>query len=217
MIRTLFMLFTVFCTAVLLTQVGAVAVMWQQGFFQSDRWTDLQLAWRGDTFSKPIPPAEVKASETPSAQEIREQRVIRILQLETRERELSVLKEAAAGAANQLIVDRQTFEELKEKFRKELDELREKAVSEAIEQARGVLLASPPTVSAERLTEVPLEDAVILMRGMPEKQIAKILQEMNGIPDRAERSKQIFDALRKGDPERPVISNASSQLDPPNL
>ena len=117
--------------------------------------------------------------------------------------------------AIQLISDRQAFDQLKTEFRAQLESSQEQSRSEASEQVRTILLATPPEEAVQRLMPFPLENAVDLLRGLPEKTIARILQAFQLDPKTATRGQELFEALYRGEPNRTLIQDTLQKVDPP--
>lgn len=216
MIRLLMVLIGVVSAVIVMAELLAVGLLWSRGSLDKHTMRDLRRA---------LAPAAAKATadaETPaesattpaiSAQEIRDARVKRVLDLDARENELQLLKRLTTDLANQLISERQAFDELKKSFRKELSEQAEKAASDATEQSRAILLASPPEEAVQRLMGLTLEEDVDLMRGLPEKSIARLLGAFQRDVKAAERGQQIFEALYHGDPAVPLLNATQTQID----
>ncbi|MBA4030679.1 MAG: hypothetical protein C0478_07270 [Planctomyces sp.] len=199
---------------VVLGQLALVAMLWRQGSLSARTIAEIRLALAGQPA---LEVAVVDVAEGPpaiSADEVQDARVLRVLNLEIREKELDVVKEAVAAAMNQLIQDREALDQLKKKFTNELLAQSKQRQSEATDQTRAVLLASPPEVAASRLMELSLEESVVLMRGMPEKQIAKILQQFVGTPDKEKRGREIFESLAQGEPDQTLINSTRQALSP---
>lgn len=212
MLRALLMLTGIFSTVVLLAELSAVGLLWSRGYLTPQTVRDVRLALSGQTIAEVEVGEEVTEKKTTSEAEIREARVERVLELEARENELSLLKRMATDTANRLISDRQEFDQLKEEFRAELKQLKEQTVTAATEQTRAVLLASPPEDAVKRLMALTLPEGVDLLRGLPEKSIAKILLAFQQNAQTAERGQELFQALYRGDPNRKVIEDAIQQL-----
>jgi hypothetical protein len=75
--------------------------------------------------------------------------------------------------------------------------------------------------------QLSLDQDVVLMKGMPEKTIAKILKEfqtsgepniVDGKDPAAERGRQIFEALSRGEPSRSLLEaqRKATQAEPVN-
>lgn len=214
MFRSLLVIGGIFCTTVVLAEAIMVAVLWLGGTLTAESLRDVRLTLQGNAETAPADLAAESQVEMPSHDEIHEARLMRILQLDARESELKILKRMTSDTANQLISDRQAFDQLRTQFRAELDRLLEQAHSEATEQTRAILLATPPEDAVERLMGLPADDAVELLQGLPEKTIARILQAFQANPKTAQRGQELFESLYRGEPKRTVIENALQQIDP---
>lgn len=216
MIRLLMVLIGVVSAVVVMAEVLAVGLLWSRGSLDKHTLRDIRRALSppaAKVTAETEPAAESATTPVISAQEVRDARVKRVLDLDARENELQLLKRLTADLANQLISERQAFDELKKSFRKELTDQADKAASEATEQSRAILLASPPEEAVQRLMGLTLEDDVDLMRGLPEKAIARLLGAFQRDDKAAARGQQIFEALYHGDPTVPLLNATQSQID----
>jgi Mg/Co/Ni transporter MgtE len=105
----------------------------------------------------------------------------------------------------------------RKEFEDELARIEAEITSTSTEQARGVLLALPPKDAVQQLLQLSLDQDVVLLKGMPEKTIAKILKEFQTTTatlaeasgDRKEappeRGRKIFEALSRGEPSRSLV------------
>jgi hypothetical protein len=219
MLRLLGTLIGVLSVTIILAELVGVGYLWSKGYLTAARIADIRQVYSHDAkIEENVNDEEFKPNES-SRQEVQIARVMRVLNLESRGKELELLKTMTSNTANQLISERKTFDEIKETFRTELQELSQRHQLESIQQARAVLIASPTAAAVERLMALPLEEAVDLIRGMPEKSIAKILQGFSDAapnPDatdeKRERGQQIFEALTRGQPVRAAIEAAESKI-----
>ncbi|MBI1345896.1 hypothetical protein GC163_06365 [bacterium] len=213
MIRAIFATIGIFSTVILLAQVSALGLLWSRGYLSASTLREIRLAIQQDTESEVDAEKEDKVPDMPSETEVKEARVVRVLDLQVRENELSFLKRMTTESANQLISDREAFDELKTGFRQELDRLKADSTAASTEQIRTVLLASPPEESVNRLMGLTVEEGTNLLRGLPEKSIAKILQAFQLDAKSVERGKELFEALYRGEPERSLIQKTMDQLE----
>lgn len=215
MIRTLALLIGVMSFVVLLAEGAGVGWLWWQGRLSGEQLRNLQLALRGPSpvVAESLPKDEPKPIEETLPQ-IREARIARALDLQAREQELGLLKTMTTEAANQLIQERKAFDVMKQTFATELEQLRAQTTDAARDQARAVLLASKPEDAVERLMGLSLEEGALLMRGMPEKSIAKILAVFIGDPQRVERGQKLFEAIERGEPQRTLIDQMQTEAQP---
>ncbi len=214
MIRTLLVLTGLFSTVILLAEVLAAGVLWSRGHLTPTTLREIRLAiaQTGEAVQEESP--ETTAAEEISAEEVRQARVKRVLDLDSRESELTTLKRLTTEAANQLISDRRAFDQLKDDFRKELLALAARTRDDATEQTRAVLLAVPPEEAVLKLMSLTKDEAVDLLRGMPEKSIARLLTAFERDPKTVQRGQELFEALYRGAPTQPTIDRAREGLDP---
>jgi flagellar motility protein MotE (MotC chaperone) len=102
---------------------------------------------------------------------------------------------------------------MRTQFLAELETLRKKNLDEATEQGRGILMALPPDEAARKLMQISLEEDLVLLKGISEKKIADILQEMVD-PESAERGQEIFHKLSTGGLVDKLVKETKAQLEP---
>ena len=219
MLRMLAVLMGVLSSTVLMAEMVSLGILWSKGCLTPQNLYEVRLILAGDAKTEGEEQSEETKAIELSRQEIQTARVMRVLELESREKELELLKTMTNNTANQLISERKTFDDIQQAFRAELEELNSRHQTESVEQARAVLLASPAESSVERLMALPMEEAVDLIRGMPEKSIAKILQGFAGPEtaggepnERKIRGQQIFEALSRGEPLRTAIQETLNEI-----
>jgi ATP-dependent DNA ligase len=216
MIRLLMVLMGVVSAVIVMAEMVAATVLWSRGSLTKDSLKEIRIALSppaAKAAAEAETAAEAAATPQPSAQDVRDKRVSRVLDLDARENELQLLKRLTTDLANQLISERQAFDQLREAFRKELKEQIDKANNDATEQSRSILLASPPEEAVQRLMGLTLEENVDLMRGLPEKQIARILQAFQRDVKAAARGQEIFEALYHGSPTVPLLNGTGSKIE----
>jgi flagellar motility protein MotE (MotC chaperone) len=153
----------------------------------------------------------------PSAQEVAQARAVKIFSLDKRESELTTLKGMADAKREDLESLQKQIRSMRKAFEDELARIEATITSTGAEQARGVLLALPPKDAVLHLMQLPLDEDIVLMKGMPEKMIAKILKEFQATlitssdasgerkETPAERGRKIFEALSRGEPSRSLL------------
>ncbi len=216
MVRLLMVLIGVVSAVVVMAELLAGALLWSRGALDRNTMREIRRALSpavAKATAETETAAETATAPSISAQEIRDARVKRVLDLDARENELQLLKRLTTDLANQLISERQAFDELKKSFRKDLNSQAEKAASDATEQSRSILLASPPEEAVQRLMGLTLDEDVELMRGLPEKSIARLLGAFQRDDKAAERGQKIFEALYHGDPAVPLLNATQSRID----
>ncbi len=218
MFRLAAVLMGVLSATVLLAELVGVGLLWSKGCLTQQNLYEVRLILTGESKAENESQSGEDKESDVSQQDLQDARILRVLNLESRGKELELLKTMTEKTANELISDRKTFDEMKNGFRKELEELQQRYQTAAVEQARAVLLASPIESAVERLMALPLDEATDLVRGMPEKSIAKILQGFEGPVDvegrpgeRTVRGQKIFEALSRGEPVRELIQETLSK------
>ena len=193
-----------------LTALSAVAVLtilaeglaggllWSQGRLNPDAIREIRVI-----LSDPdaLTEEQERAKETPlvSANEVIESRAIRILHLEQREAELATLRNLTADFRTKINAEQEALLTRTELFEKQQKLRQEKVKAAGIELSTTVLLASDVDLAVSQLTELTLEETIILMKGMPEKHIAKLLAAFAaGDKLQMERGQQVFQAITRG-------------------
>lgn len=212
MIRILGMTVAIFCTASFMTAIAFAGYLWMQGTLDEETYEQFALVLKGERITQQTD-APVEESFPDSNKEISEKRQKAILSLSERERELQVLKESIDEQSRKIVEERQQLEELQSTFRKELNTEREKIVDESAEQARSILLGMKPDAAVMKLMAVEASEAIILLKGMKEKDAAKILEKFSTVQQADEqKANDIFRAIMRGKTEVDLISQANNQL-----
>lgn len=214
------------CVTVVLSEGVVGLILWSRGTLSSEQIREIRLILTqgviddGDDVDTPKP------SQSPTLQDVADARAMKVMNYDKRESELTTLKDAADQKRNELDQLQSQFRSQRKAFDDELAKLDESIGSTATEQARGVLLALHPKDAVRQLMNLTLEEDVVLLGGMPEKSIAKILKEFgpvtpttgSGIPgeqgeSRGERGRRIFEALTRGEPRKSLVEQARKELD----
>ena len=217
MIRSLVLVFSVFCIATLLSEGLALGYLWYGGHLNAEVVKDLRLVLTGQT-EEVFKDVEIAAPVLPSSDDVTRARSMRILDLSAREEELSVLKAMITQKTAELLAQRTAFEKKKDEFNEQLKLVTEQMNAESAEQTRGILTAMSSAEAVENLMQLPLNQSVTLLKGMPEKTIAKILQEFAADPAdpaRVQRGHEILEAISRGEPNSTVVRTAAEQLASP--
>ncbi|MCC7421213.1 MAG: hypothetical protein IT428_13095 [Planctomycetaceae bacterium] len=211
MIRFLFLMFAVCCGAIVAVEGAALAWLASQGRLNGDTLRDAKEAFVG---KPPASTREVPAQEThePVVNEVMQKRVTRLFDLGRREDELQILKNLVAEQAKRVTAMQDQLEKKQQDFEKRLNELREQNEQASIQQSRTVLQAMQPAEAADQLMSLSPEQSLTVLRGMPEKTIARILKELTRNADKkvSERGQKLFESLTEGEPERSLIRSAGA-------
>lgn len=207
-----------FCVAVCAASTAGIFYLWNKGQLSPERIADLR-----DVLSGNAPPAQTAAVASdvdlpqPSLDEILEARARKAAEFQGRDSELSAIKTLTQSWTTRLVAERQAFEKKQSDFQTQLTQLDAKLKSESMEQGRTVLGAMSPKAAVEHLMSLPLEENVALLKGLSEKNIAKILKEfkIEAQPaepgSKAERAAKIFEALMRGNPQRALLEQELGQ------
>ncbi len=205
MFRILGMVISIFCTATVLTGFVALAIVWGQGNLTRETGENIVSILKGEPITVDEESLE-EQQEVPSYKDIVKARAARILSIAARESELTIFQQAIEDQVKYITSERGKLEQNREAFRVELKQEQEKITSEAIVQARGILLKMDPESAVEKLATLDVTDAVVLLKGMPEKDAARVLdqfrQRINGKDpiERVKKAEEIYKAIYKGNP-----------------
>lgn len=212
MLRSLVLILCCVCVAIVLTEGAGVFLLWHRGFLTAHHIREIRLILTNGITTEVATTDVAVAAPLPSLEEVTQTRAIKILDLEKRESELGTLKNMAVESAGSLDSQQQAFRTQRQAFEKELAKLEQQVTEAGTEQARGVLLALAPKDAVEKLMQLSVEEDVALLKGMPEKSIAKILKEFRGGPEQLERSRKVFEAISRASPTSDLLSDAKKKF-----
>jgi len=212
MIRGLMSLLSVLCMAVVLCEAGGAGYFWFTGRLSRETLHEM-----GDVLvgKPPEPPADDDAEPkpVPTVDEVMQARVGRLFDLGTREQELLLLKTMIVQQAEQVTALRGELEKDRKSFAEELKTLKERNEEDAVQQSRAVLQALQPADAAAAVMSLSPEQSLRVVRGLPEKTIARILKELTRGDDKMkERGDKLLQSITEGEPSRKLIDDATAQL-----
>lgn len=210
MIRLLAMVIGIFSTGTLLTIALALGYVWMQGNITSTTFEDLRLVLNGGQLDRAEEEIE-EATPTLSHEDILEQRLVGLAGIMDRELELQIIKESLDEQARKVLADSQALREQRDDFRSELENERNSINEAAMEQARGILLKMRTEAAVDKLLSLEAKQAILLVKGMPDKDAAKILEKFEGVPA-TQKAEEIFKAITRGEPELSAVDAAENQL-----
>jgi flagellar motility protein MotE (MotC chaperone) len=206
------------CTTIVVAETTALLFLWQRGMLSAHHLREIKLVLTNRTLDDESDRDRNTKPDYPSAQQVAQARAVKILNFDKRESELTTLKGLADGKREELETQQEKFRAQHKAFEEELARIEAELASTSTEKARGVLLALPPKDAVRQLMQLSLQADVILVQGMPEKTLAKILKEFqataapaaadNGGERKetpAERGRAIFEALSRGEPARSLL------------
>jgi len=215
--RYLFVITGCVCTTVVAAELTGLFLLWRQGMLSPHHVQEIKLVLTNRATSEERESEAEQKPQYPSAQEVAQARAVKVLSLDKRESELTTLKGMTDAKRKELESLQRQIRSGRKEFEDELARIEADITSTGTEQARGVLLALPPKDAVLQLMQLSLDQNVVLMKGMPEKTIAKILREFQtplasaaeAISDRKdtppERGRKIFEALSRGEPSRSLV------------
>ncbi|MCA8986301.1 MAG: hypothetical protein KDA78_01580 [Planctomycetaceae bacterium] len=217
MMRILGTVIGIFCTATVLTMAAVLGYSWSQGNLSRDSGREIVAILKGEPHGSHTETDETDEEMT-SFDEIVEKRTEKILSITARESELDVLKQAIDDQTSLVMNERKKLEQLKKTFRDELEEEYRRIQDESVEQARAILLKMDAESAVEKLTALDVADAVLLMKGMAEKDAARILdqfrQRIGGKDpiERVQKAEEIYKAIYRGEPLIAPVEAARKEL-----
>jgi hypothetical protein len=204
----------VFCVATVFAELVLAGWMAATGQLTAARLAEARRVLTGEQEASV---ASVPASIEPqvSLDEVLSRRARLQADHDARESQLQLLRDMALDGRTGLLAQQAAHERTRQEFERRLKELEDRLASEAVEQTRGVLLALPPADAVDRLMALSLEEGVLLLKGMPEKSLARILKEFrdqgdpaSGVGPKTERGNKIFEALSRGEPQLSLLKQA---------
>ena len=190
--RTLAALIGLFSFATVLAEAMTVGYLAYEGRLSSER---VSAILSGQPLAGEIAAAAPEAAQ-PTADEAENQRTLQTLELNARADNLQLLKDLLTKEADKLSKDRAAYEKSRHDFESELEQVRTRAVDEATEQARLVVKSLAPRDAITYLLALEEPDALRIVKGLPERTVAKILQEFAaGTDEEQQRGRSLFEAI----------------------
>lgn len=149
----------------------------------------------------------------PTSAEAEATRTLQTLELNARADSLRLLKDLLTKEADRLSADKIAYEQSLKTFETRLAEVRAQAIDDATEQTRLVVKAMPPKEAIGYLISIDENDALRIVKGLPERTVAKILQEFAaGTDEEQERGRSLFEAIAAAQPETTLTDAAEATL-----
>ena len=226
MIRTLWIVISVSCIAVIVSEVAGAGILWSRGYLTARRLREMRDVFEPQ--EKESLARDIEAQPVmPSAQDVLRDRSMRVLSLGSLETDVGLLKAMLDSERTSLSTQNAAFQQQRAAFKSQLQQLSDETAVAARDQARGVLLALPPSEAVDRLMQLTVNEDVLLMREMPEPKIAVLLKQFVSAPegetspsnantkalaDRRQRAQDIFKSINNGEPRNSIIRSALSNL-----
>jgi len=214
--RSLLTVLCVFSVATLLSEGLGVAFLWYRGQLTGETLKEIRLVLSGEDQSA-FGDVDELENDQPSVDDVVRDRSLRILGLISRENELSILRTMVDAKATSLSKQQEEFDRKAEEFDKRLEQLNADINSKAAKSSRGILLALPAADAVGNLMTLELPQNIVLLKGMPDKSVAKILREFFRVdetkyPGAAKRGYEIFKGISDGEPLKKLIDDTNIQL-----
>ena len=227
MIRTLWIVLSVSCMAVIVSEMAGLGILWSRGFLTARRLREVRDVFEPQEKETIARDAEAQPV-LPSAQDVLRDRSMRVLSLNSLETDVGLLKAMLDSERTSLSAQNAAFQQQRAAFKAQLQQLTDETAVAAREQARGVLLALPPSEAVDRLMQLSVGEDVLLLREMPENKIALLLKQFVTVPegetpaanaanakaiaDRRQRAQEIFKSINNGEPRNSIIRSALTNL-----
>jgi len=209
--RTLAALIGLFSFATILAEAMALGYLAYDGRLSGEK---VSTILSGQPLADEATAAKPEAPQ-PTAEEIENRRTLQTLELNARADNLQLLKDLLTKEADQLSKDRAAYEKARQEFEAELELVRTRAADEATEQARLVVKSLAPRDAITYLLALDESDALRIVKGLPERTVAKILQEFAaGTDEEQQRGRSLFEAIAAAQPEATLTDAAKAALPP---
>lgn len=176
-----------------------VATLMAQGRLNNDVVHEIREILRNPQEAKELAAAakpEAAAKPTVTLDEVLRERSLRVLQISEREREYQRLQGLALDSRAGVLKDLESLAKEKEQFAQNEKARQEREQSESIERVRAILAKSDIQSVADQLMKLPLDDNMVLLKGMPEKRVAELLQTLaTGDPKQVKRGQEIIQSI----------------------
>ena len=187
----------------------AAALLWSQGRLNADAVREIRAILRDTSSLEDDSELEDKVP-TVSTEDVIAARAMRVLQIEEREREQELLTALIADSRFNVIAEQTTLKAAKDEFSRQQEELRKKRESEAVEQARAVIGKAEIEMAVKQLMELPVDESLVIIQGMPEKKIAELLGAFDAGDNEAQaRGTEIFQLISRG--TQPVSADPGTE------
>lgn len=199
--KTVLVLFGIFCTATVITESIIAGLLWQQGMLTPEAVHEIQDILTGaedDILGEESDPKDNISKHT--TDQIVETRVMRVLNMEQRMAELNAMKDALDSSWEEMLAEKKSLEDEQDKFKQAKERDRLNSISEATKKAQALLGKMTPEESVTYLMKLTTDENITILKGMQEKQVVAILSQfINGGGQDADqmraRGHEIFNAL----------------------
>lgn len=214
MIRILGLTIAIISTSLVLTIVAVVGYFGYLGTLTKSNVNEILAILKDEPTNLPET-AEVDDTPLITNDQLVAVRTRAILSLTERERELELIKRTITEQSEQVLKERATLETTRAAFLKQLKSIQEESASQAADQTRGILLKMKPEVAVINLMAMSLDESIMILQGMAEKDSAKLLQTFQlGTSEQRDRAEQIFLAISRGLPTTDFVQQTEKDVLP---
>lgn len=218
--KKLISLFLWFCAATVLAQGCIVLLSYLRGNLRPDSFTQIMAIFNGiDVQGEQVRSLLVSAQTPvpPSAEEIRDERSLRGLELDAREDALKRLREQLESQQRELDVQIQRFDQRRIEFEQRLASLSTGTEEEGIRGVQSYLQELPPDQAKSQilalLAKDRREDVVTILKGLNPAKRKKILGEFSA--DDADKMAEILEEVFSGGRSKAIIDDARNEAQDP--
>ncbi|MHC4874998.1 MAG: hypothetical protein ACYTGL_00785 [Planctomycetota bacterium] len=198
MARTIVIAVSGLALLALLGEGLAAALLWSQGRLNADAIREIRMILRDPADDSDIVVDDQKEPAV-STEDVIAARSMRILQIEEREREQELLTALIADSRYSVVAEQTSLKAARDKFAQEQEALKKKQESDAVEQARAVLMKADIDMAVTQLMGLTLEESLVIIQGMQEKKIAELLGAFAASDKEAQaRGTELFQAISRG-------------------
>ncbi len=217
MMRSLVFIICIVCVATVLSELIGVGFLWFRGQLTADTIADMRAVIAGTSGQADSSENDDPDKTAPSLNNVIEKRSLRVWDLDRRQKNTAVILSMVNTRATRLTKTEKDFEAQRKAFLAQLQKLVDASNSTSTEQAQGILQKLTPADAVPYLMTGTVEQNVTLLKGLPEKTIAALLQEFSAGGDNArlERGQKIFEAISQGEPKRGLLQAGKQQFGTP--
>jgi len=221
MLRVGSLLFAYFCIATIVAQLIGLGMLWSRGSLESGRLMQVMAVLQGVDLAA-MQQEAVEARITinpaqPSIEDIIQARAMNLRQIELKEIALAAGKQDMDDWLRTVEGEKEQLQLVRDKFKKQLDEMHGKAVVEGRDNARLLLENLKPKQAKQQILQMldngEIDAVVKLLSDMPITKRGKIAREFKA-SDEEVRLAEILKRVREGNPDADVIDVVRENQEP---
>lgn len=176
----------------------AAGLLWSQGRLTADTVREIRTILRAPD---ELVTEEDDRNDAPriALDDVIAARSRRIIDIEGREQEQAVLQALVDDARDSLLKEREVLRTERDTYEQAQKTQADAAQAQSVLQSRNVLLKLDPETAVQQLMQLSPEQNVVILEGMPEKNIAEMLEAFAAVgQEEAKRGQEIFQAITRG-------------------